>query len=163
MCKKRKNLFQHLYGIKGHNCIEPGNGRFGVVDGVRVVPRNFEKKKYKCPVVGCSAKYEEKRQLYNHFHEYDNLYDDHTDVDFSCLCPRSGPKSNSELKIKKATTTYRLTGKVVEVLDREGKACKRETNDKGQFIDSMGRVLQKSGEPASWEVGSESSDNKSDK
>lgn len=154
ICKHRKNLFQHFYGKKGHKCIVPGNEHFGVVDGVRVVPRGFSKYKYVCPVVGCGLKYEEKRQLYNHFHDQDGVCDHN--IDFSCLCPRSGKRSNSELNIKKATTTYRLTGKVVEVLDREGKACKRETNEKGQFIDSKGRVLQKSGLPEPGQEHSES-------
>lgn len=154
ICKHRKNLFQHFYGKKGHECIVAGNEHFGVVDGVRVVPRGFSKYKYVCPVVGCGLKYEEKRQLYNHFHDQDGVCDH--EIDFSCLCPRSGKRSNSELNIKKATTTYRLTGKVLEVLDREGKACKRETNEKGQFIDSKGRVLQKSGLPEPGQEHSES-------
>lgn len=159
MFKNLKNLKNHLWGKRGHECTLPGNEQFGIIDGVRVIPKDFEVKKYACPC--CTFKCDEKRQLHDHFCANGfGVCKDHTGIDFSCLCPKRGKKEgethNQHLTIVGATTKYVLSGKVVEVLNRDGEPCEREKNEENKFIDGKGRVLQLSGLPIQGEEDLES-------
>lgn len=145
--KLKKNLLQHFYGKRGHECTKVGNAHYGIVDNVRVVPMDFNLKKYKCPVPGCTASFDEKRQLHKHFDtSEDGFRSDHTNIDFSCLCPKRGKNSNV-INIKGATTMYQLNGNVVEVLDRQGNVCLREKDADGDFVDAQRRKIDSSGLP----------------
>ena len=84
-----KNLIWHLWGKKGHRCLEPGNEAyrwikptkcieaqhqfmsengwtFECMESVQLVPDNFDPKPYRCPVEGCRMKFHEKRGLKKH-------------------------------------------------------------------------------------------------
>lgn len=84
-----KNLIWHLWGKKGHRCLEAGNEgyrwikptkcveaqeqfmaengwTFECMDSVQLVPDDFDPKPYHCPVEGCRMKFHEKRGLKKH-------------------------------------------------------------------------------------------------
>ena len=74
------------------------------------------------------------------FKNSNGFRDDHTNIDYSCLCPKRGKTSNN-IEIKGASTTYRMNGNIVEVLDKSGNPCEREKNGDGDFIDALGERL----------------------